>query len=176
MTRTIDEYAGAIFSLARETGAEDDYLYFLRYVSSIFNENPEYVKLLSSYGVSVRERIRLAEEAFMDHVPEHIMSMIDLLCEYGLIRDFDECVREYEELYASEMQISMARVYSAVPLTEEERSALLPKLEKISGRTVMPKYIIDESILGGVIVEMDGKVIDGSLKRRLRQIKEVMNG
>ena len=37
------------------------------------------------------------------------------------------------------------------------------------------EYMTDSSILGGILIEADGKIIDGSLKARLRDIKEVIN-
>ena len=49
------------------------------------------------------------------------------------------------------------------------------KLEKKSGKTAVIEYIIDESIIGGIIVEMDGKIIDSSIKRHLKDMKDVIN-
>ena len=48
------------------------------------------------------------------------------------------------------------------------------KLEKISGQTVLLDRTVDPSLMGGVVVEMNGRVMDGSLRRRLRAVKEVM--
>mgnify|MGYP002517652746 CR=1 FL=1 len=49
------------------------------------------------------------------------------------------------------------------------------KLEAVLGGTVNAAYAVDESLLGGLMVEADGKIMDGSLRRRLREIKDVMN-
>ena len=74
-------------------------------------------------------------------------------------------------LYRALSKISTARVVSAVALTDEEKHTLVARLEKISGHTVVAQYDIDEGILGGIVVHMDDTVIDGSLRRKLKEIE-----
>ena len=64
---------------------------------------------------------------------------------------------------------------SAVALTEGEKTTLIEKLSRKFGRTIHLECAVDPSLLGGLVVNVDGKVIDGSLKHRLQEIKEVMN-
>jgi F-type H+-transporting ATPase subunit delta len=71
-------------------------------------------------------------------------------------------------------KISTAKVTSALELTENEKALLKEKLEKTSGHKMIIDYVIDESILGGFIVEADGKVMDASLKKHLKEIKDVI--
>jgi dsRNA-specific ribonuclease len=59
-------------------------------------------------------------------------------------------------------------------LTEEEQAGLKKKLER-DGATVMLDCHVDPAILGGIIVETNGKVIDGSLRHQLLEVKEVIN-
>ena len=103
-----------------------------------------------------------------------MVSWLQLLCEKGRIGYFRACVKEYRALLAAKEAVITARVSSAVPLTEEESKALKQKLEKISGQTVLLDRTVDPSLMGGVVVEMNGRVMDGSLRRRLRAVKEVM--
>jgi hypothetical protein len=58
----------------------------------------------------------------------------------------------------------------------EERTRLLQRLEKLSGHTVLLTCEVDATLLGGAVVEMDGRVMDGSVRGRLREIKEVIGG
>ena len=59
-------------------------------------------------------------------------------------------------------------------LTGEEKAALVQRLAALSGHTVEPTYEIDGSILGGVVVYMDDRVIDSSLRHKFKEIKEVI--
>ena len=68
-----------------------------------------------------------------------------------------------------------AEVYSAVPLSEDQKQKLCNKLKKITKKTVVLDCKIDETLIGGVTVKVDGTIIDGSVKRRLDDIKEVID-
>ncbi|MBR5121311.1 MAG: ATP synthase F1 subunit delta, partial [Oscillospiraceae bacterium] len=60
------------------------------------------------------------------------------------------------------------------PLTDEEKAALTQKLEKKCKGKVELSCEVDPSIMGGLIIEMQDTVIDGSLRQRLRDMKDVM--
>jgi F-type H+-transporting ATPase subunit delta len=62
-----------------------------------------------------------------------------------------------------------------VPLTDAQKAALLDKLQAMDGRTVSADYHLDASLLGGVVVELDDRVLDGSLKQQIRKLKEVID-
>ena len=106
------------------------------------------------------------------HLPE---TFLQLLCEKGRILSFDLCVAEYRRLLQIKESVISAKVVSAIPLTEDEKQRLTKKLEKKSGKTVSLTCSVDPTLLGGLIVEMEGAVVDGSLRHRLLEVKEVMN-
>lgn len=170
------EYGEALFMLAAECNAADEYSAALDMVLSVFDENPEYVDFLATPSIPKTERIDALEKAFSDAVPEHIVSFIALLCERGRIREFGGCVKEYKELLDASKRISVAKVVSSVELTDGEKEKLRTKLEKMSGQSVILECSVDESLLGGIIIEMDGKVMDGSVRSRLQEVKEVISG
>ena len=87
---------------------------------------------------------------------------------------FGECADEYEKMYTALKAVSDARVVSAVALTDGEKSALIAKLEQMTGNLVVPTYETDPSLIGGVVIYVGDTVIDGSLKSRLKDIKEVI--
>ena len=68
-----------------------------------------------------------------------------------------------------------ARVTSAVELTESEKIKVSDKLFTLTGQTAMIRYEVDPDILGGIIIETDEQIIDGSVRRRLKEIKEVID-
>ncbi len=175
MTEVSKEYAVALFTLARETGNETAFSEALDKVCEVLKSNSEFVDFLSSPGIPKKERCDTIEALFQSEIPEYVLYYTELVCEKGHIRRFAEFAKEYQMIYRSFMDISTADVTSAVALTEDEKTALEAKLEKIGGRKVKVEYNVDESILGGVIVKMDGRIMDGSLKRRLKDVKEVID-
>lgn len=175
MMQMSKEYAEALFALACEENRSDEYGEALNTVSDVFEKNSEYIDLLSSPAIALNERLGLIESAFSSSLPEHIVSFLKLLCEKMRIRGFVECVSEYNKLLASTKRISTATVSSALELTSDEENALKKKLEKMCGHTVLIETIVDSSIIGGMIIEIDGKVIDASLRRRLSDVKDVIS-
>ena len=108
-------------------------------------------------------------------MPEDIVSFIKILCENGHVRCLTECIKEYRKLVMVMTNKSTARIYSAVILSDQQKSAICAKLNKITGKTIEPKYYLDESLIGGVKIEIEGKTFDGSVKHRLQDLKDVIN-
>ena len=175
MTEIAKEYAEALFLLACEEGEEKEIMTALEDVAALLGDNPELMELFSSPGISLKERQETIVAIFGDRIPKRALSFLQLLCEKGRIRSFESCVEEYRGLLRLRESVISARVVSAVPLTEDEIAALTKNLEKKSGKTVILDCSTDPSLLGGVIVEMEGTVMDGSLRHRLHEVKEVMN-
>lgn len=174
MSDVVKEYAKALFALAMESGKEQEYAKSLDLLNDVFSENPQYLQLLSSPGIPLSERCDVLDNAFSDNVPTHVLSFVKLLCERRYIKEFDLCVEEYKKLLNEIKKMSCAKVISAVELREEEKTALKDKLEKMSGRTVMLKCEVDETILGGLIIEIDGKTVNASIKEHLKNVKDVI--
>jgi len=175
MTEMSKEYATALFMLGKELGAEKEYADALKKSLAAFEESPEYLDFLASPSIPVKERLDAIEQAFGGSVPENVLSFLQLLCEKGRMRSFYDCVSEYGRLLAFSEQISVAKIISVVEITDDEKARLKEKLEKTCGHTVTLSCSVDESILGGIIVELDGKVMDGSLRNRLHEVKDVMS-
>lgn len=169
------EYATALFMLAREKGTEGEFAKSLEQIVGIFSKNPEYIELLATPSISKEERVQIIEDAFGKIAPEHVVSFLKLLCERGRIRQLYECVEVYNKLLDEDMKISVARVVSCVELTKIEKDRLKKRLEKITGRKVILECEVDKSTLGGLVVFVDGKVIDGTLRHRLDEMKDVMS-
>ena len=174
MTDLSREYAEALFALAAEHDQTKDYLEALDTTAALLADNPDYVELLSCPAIPRDERDALLEQSFSTLLPEQVLSFIQLLCAHGRIRSLADCIAEYRLLYQTAVAMSTAQVVSAVPLNEDEKQRLAAALSARIGRTVTLECTVDESLLGGLSVTIDGKVLDGSLRSRLHAVKEVM--
>lgn len=175
MSDVCKEYGEALFSLGLEANSLDEINRDLDFINEVYEKTPQFGEFLQSPAVPKRERLETIDETFRDSVSEYALSFLSLLCEKGKALLFPECAKEFKALYTESRRISVARVTSSVPLSEEQQTKLKTKLEKISGHSVTLECLIDETLLGGVIIETDGKRFDGSLKHRLQEIKEVMD-
>ncbi|MBS7262281.1 MAG: ATP synthase F1 subunit delta [Eubacteriales bacterium] len=174
MTDAAKEYAVALFELAGERHAEKEVLDGLRTILAAFDAQPEYYSVLSAPNLSADERDGLLVAAFEEAVDEQALTATRLFCRHGHVSRFSAFVREYEKMFLALCAVSRVKVVSAVEMTPEEKTALIAKLEKLSRQRVEAVYETDPSILGGVIVTMDDRIIDGSLRHKLNEMKEVL--
>ena len=175
MERMCNEYGTALFMLAKENNSENEYAKALDTVLGVFGENPEYMDFMASPGIPKAERLKAIEVSLGDSVPEYVVSFVQLLCERGRIREFEGCVKEYKKLLDASKNVSAAYITSSVELTSAEKAKLKEKLEKMSGHSVILECSEDKSLMGGIVIEMDGKIIDGSIRRRLHEVKDVIS-
>ncbi len=168
------EYASALFILAAEQNNENEVFSGLSAATDAFLQNPEYYKVLESPAIPLSERLGCLDAAFSS-LPEYVLSLMKLMCENGHIREFCECAAAFEELLREAEKRTVATVFYVQELTEAQKSRLLEKLSAISGKKVEAVYIKDESLMGGVKVQYDDKVLDGSISSNLNKIKEVIS-
>lgn len=169
------EYAEALYALALENKKETEFSDNLTLISEVLEQTPEYMDFLASLQIPLTERCNAIDEAFGSYVHEYILSFVKILCEKGYIRKFELCREEFNKMLDFSKKVSLAHIKSAVALTESEKDSLKAKLEQLSGHSVIMEFSEDESLIGGIVVEIDGKVLDGSVKHRLQEVKDVIS-
>lgn len=176
MTRICEEYSAALFTLAAEEGVKGEIADSVKTLRSVIAEYPEYIDLLATPSIPHDERCAVIDEAFGGRLHEYAVSFVKLLSERGHIRELSDCLSEFLKLYEASDGIAVAEVTSAVPLSEAQKNALCEKLQNKLSRRVELRCRVDEGVLGGLIITVDGKVMDGSVKRRLADVGGVIGG
>lgn len=175
MMQTDKEYAEALFALSLEEGLETDISGALTVLKQVIDDNPEYIGLLSSPAIPMKERMALIDEALEGSV-EYVISFVKLICEKGHAQILPMAVDEYFKLVDAFSGKAKATVYSAIELDDKQKKAVCLKLEKLTGKQPEPVYVIDKSLIGGLKIETEGKVYDGSIRHRLLDVKDVIIG
>ncbi|SCW50665.1 F-type H+-transporting ATPase subunit delta [Ruminococcaceae bacterium YRB3002] len=174
MTGRGREYASALFDVAVSDDCLDEVYEGLKVIREVLEGSEEFVELLMSPAIPKEERVHIVEQSFGGNVCEDLVAFMCVLTEKSHVRDLWECFEVFDELYKEAARKSTAIIRSAVELSDDAKKRLVEKLQKISGHSVEPVYRIDESLIGGVIVEMEGMRLDGSIRKKLQEIKEVM--
>lgn len=167
------EYASALFSLACEKGIINEIKADIRDVHTVIKESPEYLDVLSSPALTLSNRLSLIDEAFGEK-NEYVISFLKLLCESRNIATLSECINEFFLLITALENRTVAKIYYAFQLTDAQKEKLIKKLKSITNKEIDPIYIEDKDLIGGIKIELDGKVLDGSLSSRLNNIKGVI--
>ncbi|MBQ2730285.1 MAG: ATP synthase F1 subunit delta [Clostridia bacterium] len=176
MRQTDKEYAYALFELSQEEGTVDAALSELLTVKEAVCGEPEFIELLRSPAIPLRERLQVIDETFSAVLSEYTLSFLKVLCEAGRIDILTDCICEFEGLVKAYSGKVTATVICAAPLSEKQKAELKEKLEKAEKRQIDPVFRVDPTLIGGLIVEIEGKVYDGSVRSRLRDVKDVMIG
>ena len=154
MTETARIYGGSLYDLAAEENLTGEILGQMEQIRTLLRENPEYERLLSEPSIPQMERNGMIEAAFGGQAQRYLVNFMKLMCEKNL------------------HNIAEAVVTSVCPLSEEQQKRLKEKLKKISGKEIILIQKTDPALLAGVRVELDGKLLDGTVKNRISEISD----
>ncbi len=174
MTQASKEYATALFTLALEEDILGELVESVDAAEKVFLESPGYIELLASPAVPMEERQNAIGEAMDGRLHEYVVSTIRLLCKKGRIREIFGFTEEFRKLADAATGVSDAEIVSAVPLTADELARLKDQLEKKLGHAVRMTPRVDEGLLGGVLVRADGRIMDGTLRRQLAELRDAL--
>ena len=176
MTEFGREYGEGMYALCREEKIEKSVLQELSALSDAFRADPAFIHLLANMSLSKDERVGIVDKALKGQAHPYVLNFVKLLVERGAVQEFFECVKAYRDGYNRDHQVLEAEVTAARPLTEEQKRKLTEKLRGISGREVVIKEKIDPSLIGGIVLNMDGKRYDNTVLGRLKTIRQAMAG
>ncbi len=174
MTERAGIYGGSLYDLAKEENLSDSIMEQLEDVKQLFRENPDYLRLLSEPAIKREERIKLIDDAFKDG-EQYLRNFLKLLCEKGLLGEFEGCVSAYKKRYYADNNIAEALVTSAVKLSPEQLSALREQIAKKCGKKVILSDKLDPGVLAGIKVEVDGRLYDGTVAGRLERMDKTLS-
>ena len=167
-------YALAIYKVAEEKGKVEQYLEELRNIVALIKQDNDFQELIKHPQVSTESKKKLFTQLFKGKIDDDLLSFLIVLIEKGRILQLPGKLREMEKIYLENNNEVVAKVKTVIPLVDEERKSLIGKLEKKFNKKVLLEEHIDSSIIGGVYVQVDNEVIDGTVKSKLEEMKKLM--
>lgn len=168
----IIKYAEAILAVAsaENDGAEveDELFRFARAV-----EGSDDLRLaLSDAKIPAARRQQIVEDLIGDQATSTTTALISMLVAAGRGGDIQRIADQVVELGAASRAKAVAEVYSVIELTDDQQIRLASSLKSATGKDVEIKVIIDETVMGGLLVQIEDEVIDGTVRTRLKQLRE----
>lgn len=157
----------ATLAVAEKEGGLDDVEDQLFRFGRILDREPELKTLLSDTGQPEEKRAALLDTVLGDRVSPVTAALLRQTVRIPRGRHLDLAAEELAELAAARRDRYVARVSTAVALTDEQERRLADSLTRLYGRPMSLQVELDESLLGGLVVEVGGEVIDGSVAGRL---------
>ena len=167
-------YAEAAHLLSKEGGNPDEWAAGLAAMGMLFGDTDGY-RFLSNRRVRVDQKRELIEKALAAG-PQNVVNLALLLLRRGRTALGPQIAQAYREIIDRERGVSHALVTSAVELNAGELKDVQTRLSEIAGGTVMVRAEVDESIIGGLVVRIGDRLIDGSTRSRLVALKQQLAG
>ncbi len=171
MTEFAKLYGGSLYDLAAEEGLDERILGELDETVSLLAANPDYLRLLATPSIPKKERCALLDEALQGAVHPYLLNFLKLLCEQGAVRELTGCARAYHLRFNQAHGVLEATAVSAVALSEAQADQLKQKLETATGKRIDLATKVDPAVLGGIRLEMDGTLLDGTVQNRLASLR-----
>ncbi len=165
-------YAEALFRVVEAEGEIDRVEDELFRFGKLLEENYDLKQALSDRSIDRDQRVKVLEELLSDKVSPHTLGLLTFVVEQGRARQLPEILERLSALAAEAHNSVVAEVRSAVPLTSEQREELAKALSQATGKRVEVKVLVDPSVIGGVVAKVGETIIDGSIRRRLEQLRE----
>jgi len=165
-------YAHALFQVALEEGATDTVGAELASLEKLRVEDPSFLEFLVSPEVATGRKTEFIDTVFGARLSEQTVRFLHLLVEKKRIEGLPEACREFARLGEEHRGLVRAQVRTAVALSSEQESRLKRDLDRLTGKQVLIEKVVDPALLGGIVVNLGNRVIDQSLRRGLRRMRE----
>lgn len=167
-------YAQSLYEIAVDEKISEVILHQMMSIKQNFEENPDFVKLLYTPSVSFDEKKELIGKIYKDKISSYLYNFLLLITEKGRARAFSEMADHFKHLYYEDNGLKDVTAITAFKMSEDMEKKLLDKLCEVTGKKVVLTTVIDESIIGGVVIKIGNEQIDTSVKTRLGELVQQM--
>lgn len=172
---TIDKvYARALYQVAQELNKEEEIISEAKGVAALIKSEDGLRRFIDSPIISAQEKKDVLGKIFDGQIGEELMNFICVLIDKGRTRHFGKMVKTLQQLAREKEGSSAGIIYSTELITERQLEKFQEQTGKLLRTNVSLENQIDRSLVGGIKILIDGKVIDASYKKRLEDMKEAL--
>ena len=169
-TRAAIRYAKAVLALAQEQNAAEAVNTDMSLVANTVNGSKELQELLQSPVITAEVK-KSALLAVFPNTTKNTVDLINTLITNNRLNMFGAVASKYVNLYNEAIGNQTATVTTAVELSGDLETKVLAKVKELTGKAVIVKNIVDESILGGFILRVGDLQFDASISNKLNKLK-----
>ena len=165
--------AKALFEDAAKENELSRWLGEIRLLSDIVKDT-SISSVLQKHGVSFAEKSKIIADRIGQLNPR-VLNVIGVLAEKNKLGELEDVSIEYQRLldtYHGIAGTETAEVTTAIPLDEEDKLKLGKRLGEMLGRPVTLSVVVNPELLGGVVIRVGDKLIDGSVRHRLQTLSK----
>lgn len=164
-------YAEALFQLGERSGNTERYVDLLDAVAAAVEQTPRLQAVLMSPKVTKAEKARILGGALRDAAPREFVLFLQAMVKRGRQQLLREVATEYLNLLDQKLDRVRAGVTLARTPDEKLKRDIQELLSRQLRKQVIPAFTVDPEILGGAIVRVGERVLDGSVRRRMTKLR-----
>ncbi|MBM4207010.1 MAG: F0F1 ATP synthase subunit delta [Gammaproteobacteria bacterium] len=166
-------YAVAVFKRAKETSSATRWSDTLSFLSAVIN-NAEIKALVGNPRFSKDKLSQLILDIGKDKADADAVNFIKLLTANNRMGLLPKIAQIFEELKAESEGYIDVSVQTAFPFSKEGEQKFAAALEKTLNKKVHMNVAVDQSLIGGVLVRAGDRVIDGSIRGQLQNLRKAL--
>ncbi len=176
MTTTDREngYAAAIAAVATAEGVFGTVQDEVFQIARALGGSEELQSTLGDVSVPVERRLQIIEDLLSGRVSRTTLATMSMVVASGRIGLLPAIADALVALGAAEGGKEVAIVRSAIDLSDDQQARLADALQQAVGKPVEVRVVIDPNVIGGLVAQVGDTVIDGSVRRRLDQLKQAI--
>ncbi len=176
MSSVARRYAKAILEVAEDEGSLDKTGEELLALAAV-SKAPQVAAAVANPLVAESKRRALAQAIAKDlGVHKSVANFVSLLADHQRLDQIPAIAEQYNKLLDEKLNRVRAVVRTAVDLAPGDLARIVKTFEAKTGKTVLAETVVDADLLGGVTVDIEGKVYDGSLKTQLENLAAKIAG
>ncbi len=176
MSAVARRYAKALFELAREGEDFESVGQELSDLAQVFSTDP-LARFAADTTLDRATRQTVAERVSESlRLPGLLGNFLRVLAQNNRLNELAAIQAGYQRLADRALGQIRARLESAETLSDESRGQLLAIFEQRTGKRIVAETTTDPALLGGVLVELQGRVFDGTLRTRLERLRRSLAG
>ncbi len=164
-------YANALFSLAVEENQIDEINSEVLVLLQVLEENESFIEVVNHPQLNEEEKVNLIKTSFGD-IHESLKGLIHIMLVKGRFEEFYNTLKVFSESVKAHKNILDAKIISATPLNDERIEKIKSTLSTNLNKEIIITTEVDESLIGGFLIEVDGRIIDGTIKKQITDVKQ----
>ena len=165
-------YASAIYDIAESSDKIGEIREALNILAENYNEDEEFKVFLLDPSIKYDEKVKYLHKSF-DFISEDAFKIINYLVKKGRVSLAEKIKDSYLKIYYEKNNKILVNATFTKELSDNQRKALMKKLEEKYKKKIVLNLSVDEELIGGGIIKIGNKVIDGSVKSQIENIKKI---
>ena len=171
--RLAGRYAKSLIDLATELNQVDVICADMKFIQRICKSNPDFVAVLRSPIIKPGTKEKIIESITTERVNLTTSSFIKLLVRKGRETNLPEIANAYVEQFNKLRNIHQLKITTAVPISDVLKDSIVSKVQTSTAlKNIEIETAVNEELIGGFVLEIEGTLIDASILRDLKDIKK----